>query len=284
MKPTAPHILPFPSSLCENCGSRTLERFTIPGISEMLHCPHCDLYQKGQVASAEDYKFAYHRGYAAVRGRKLRNAAIRLSRLRGRLDVERPRLLDVGCSLGCTVEAAGRMGWDAHGVDISQDAVEFCRGQGLNCQVMRPSRLPYADNSFDALTAWHVIEHVPDVADALREWRRVLRPGGVLALETPDASCLKVRLWGARYRHFWAAEHVYTFRPENLIPFLKKAGFEVLAAPRPQLRPLGVAMAAYGIGYETFTRFMAATSLNRAFAVFCRRPSQVDAIPLGRAA
>lgn len=281
-----PCILKFPF-VCENCGWQSLDKFTVPGITTMWHCSRCDLYQKGEATDVHvDYRMSYHKYYAAEKHRKLRTATIRLSQMASQLDVERPRLLDVGCSLGFTVESAARLGWESHGVDVSRDAIDFCRGRGLNCQVIDGLELPYDDNTFDALTAWHVIEHVTDVAAAAREWRRVLRPGGVFALETPDASCVKVRLSGARYRRFWKPEHVYVFRPENLAPLLEKAGFEILSPPHiHHIERLGLSLATYGVSYQVFQKFMSLTTLTKAFQLFCRRrPVVSQVLPLRRAA
>ena len=116
-------------------------------------------------------------------------------------------------------------------MDVSAEAVAWCRARGLNCRAIDALTLPYDDAEFDVLTAWHVIEHVSNATMTLLEWSRVLKPGGVLALETPDASCIKVRLRGARYRRFWTPEHVYAFNRCNLTPLLESAGFELAARP-----------------------------------------------------
>ncbi len=101
------------------------------------------------------------------------------------------------------IEAAINRGWDAAGIDVSASAVEFCRKRNLPCRLVDGNVLPFPDGSFDMLTAWHVIEHVADVEKTLADWFRVLRPNGVLALETPDASSPIVRLRGSSYRKFW---------------------------------------------------------------------------------
>ncbi len=257
---------------CENCGCGKLAEFVIPGASVMWHCRRCDLYQKGRMAAAEEYSLPYHDIYASHRCRKLRTAAFRLGRVAPLIEVDRPKLLDIGCSLGFTVEAARQQGWDAHGVDVSADAVERCRRRQLNCLLTDGLRLPYADASFDLVTAWHVIEHVSDVAETLAEWGRVLRPGGLLALETPDSSGLKVKLLGVRYRRFWKREHVYAFRPGNLIPFVTAAGFEVLQ--RPWIGRAGrlvLPCSPYQLVYQLHRGLFTMIGLRKAFQLVCRR-------------
>jgi SAM-dependent methyltransferase len=259
------------SCTCENCGSGDLEAFAIPGSLVMWHCRHCDLYQKGRAASAEEYSLPYHDIYAGHSRRKIRTATFRLRRVAPLVEADRPKLLDIGCSLGFTVEAARQQGWDAQGVDVSADAVERCRRRQLNCRRIDGRRLPYADASFDLVTAWHVIEHVTDVAQALTEWGRVLRPGGLLVLETPDSSGLKVKLLGVRYRRFWKPEHVYAFRPSNLIPFLTAAGFEVL--PRPWIGRAGrlvLPCSPYELAYQAHQGLLSMIGLRKAFQLVCR--------------
>jgi ubiquinone/menaquinone biosynthesis C-methylase UbiE len=231
------------------------------------------LFQKGKLLDVNAYDLAYHDIYRAHRKRKLRTAAVRLNRIARYLDNRRPKLLDVGCSLGATIEQAGRCGWDAHGVDISEDAVQYCRDRGLASTVTAGLALPFPDRTFDVLTAWHVIEHVPDVAVTLAEWRRVLKPGGLLVIETPDTSCVKVKWRGARYKNFWKAEHIYAFNRTNFEPFVRRAGLDILPYPwLGRLGDLSAPMAAYAVAYQLAKGAMRLAGLSKAFQVFCRRP------------
>jgi SAM-dependent methyltransferase len=265
---------------------RPLEEFVVPGVLSMWHCPQCGLYQQGQLPETQHYSICYHDSYASHRHRKLRTAAARLARVAGRLEVETPRLLDIGCSLGFTVEMAAQLGWDAQGVDISEDAVELCCQRGLNCHQASAVDLPYDDRTFDVVTAWHVIEHIDNAAATLAEWSRVLVPGGLLVLETPDSSCLKVRLLGPRYRRFWTPEHVYVFNRQNLIPLIEAAGLDVVPAPvLGRLGQLPPGLALYSIGYRLHKGMMSWLGLDKAFQLFCRRRSvALEAQPLRRAA
>jgi SAM-dependent methyltransferase len=97
------------------------------------------------------------------------------------------RILDAGCGTGGNVAWLGRRGV-AHGVDLSPEAMRFCRKRGLTT-VARASvlDLPYRGETFDLVTSFDVIYHL-DVADdvaALRELARVLRRGGTLLVRVP---------------------------------------------------------------------------------------------------
>ena len=288
-----PRILRFPLAVCESCRGGPLEPFVIPGVVSMSRCPHCNLYQKGRTPDAGHYRLPYHAGYAAGRRRKLRTAVVRLSRIAGQVSVGTPRLLDVGCSLGYTVEAASALGWDAEGVDVSPDAIASCRKRGLSCRESGAEELPFPDESFDVVTAWHVLEHVADAARALAEWHRVVRPGGLLVLEVPDAESPKVLRRGTSYRRFWTPEHVYVFSPRNLVPLVDEAEFEVVRAPwLGRLDQLTTGMAMYSVASQMLRGLMKVAGLSKAFQLFCRRPERaaapalpsLEAAPLRRVA
>jgi SAM-dependent methyltransferase len=100
----------------------------------------------------------------------------------GRQDL---RMVDAGCGTGLMLRELERFG-AAEGVDISDDALAFCRDRGLTC-VHKGSLtdLPFEDGSIDVVTVLDVLEHIEDQVAALREIRRVLKPGGRLFLFAP---------------------------------------------------------------------------------------------------
>ncbi|MEL7499574.1 MAG: class I SAM-dependent methyltransferase [Planctomycetota bacterium] len=243
------------SDCCENCGHETLSRFEVEKGNCFLVCPQCLLYQKREQPPLEHYESNYHTTYASRRNYKILTALTRLGALTKYLDVDHPKMLDVGCSIGATVEAAVRLGWDAHGVDVSKTAVQYCVDQGLQCQPIDGLRLPFEDNSFDVVTSWHVIEHVEDVKATLAEWYRVVKPGGILVLETPDSQCWKARRLGTEYKHFWPFDHLYTFTRSNMCSFLETAGFEVLPSRvLGKLNSVPLHVTAYALAYRSYRK------------------------------
>jgi ubiquinone/menaquinone biosynthesis C-methylase UbiE len=121
-----------------------------------------------------------------------RGAARETHRLLGRAPLG--RVLDVGCGtgyLGLGLAAAGRS-TELHLVDLSPGmlgrARDHAAGLGIDARVVRATAtaLPYPDHSVDAIVTRGVLHHLHDVPSALREWRRVVRPGGpVLVLSEP---------------------------------------------------------------------------------------------------
>jgi SAM-dependent methyltransferase len=110
------------------------------------------------------------------------------------LETDSPRILDVGCGTGANLEMLARFG-NAEGVDVSTEALDFCRARGLkNVRQGQAERLPFPDSSFDIVTALDVIEHLDDDTAGLSEMGRILRPGGRALLFVPAF----MFLWGVQ--------------------------------------------------------------------------------------
>lgn len=94
-------------------------------------------------------------------------------------------ILDAGCGTGLLMQELSSLG-TVEGIDISEEALDFCRRRGLtNVQRGDVTQLPFASESFDLVTAMDILEHLDDDTGALREWRRVLKPGGRVILFVP---------------------------------------------------------------------------------------------------
>lgn len=267
-----------PSAACQLCGHTPLEEFAVPRVIVYQRCPGCGLYQNGPPVDLSFYgDEEYHENYERHERRKMRTAAVRLNRIAALLARDKPRLLDVGCGTGCMLKSARLRGWDAAGVDVSPRMVRRGRDQGLEIHRVDGHELPFDDQSFDAVTAWSVIEHVPDVRVTLAEWRRVLRPGGVLVTDTSDARCWKVKLLGAKYRRFWRTDHTYAFTPATLGQFTQQAGFDLLRRPFVgRLRDLPPRMAGYAVAYQGLFEFRSRLGLQKPFQIFARRRDAED--------
>jgi SAM-dependent methyltransferase len=182
------------------------------------------------------------------------------------------RVLEIGCGGGGLLRLLRERGASAVGIDTLSVALNLVRerldaderGQTRikeknQCSAMfvrvplvqigEGGALPFRDAAFDAIVGQHVIEHLPDADAALREWKRLLKPGGRLALATPNADYPDPA-------HFADADHAHIFSPRELSDAAVRAGF---AAEAPStifpfltraraLRALGV------IGHHAFQR------------------------------
>jgi SAM-dependent methyltransferase len=138
----------------------------------------------------------------------------------GRIKDRRPKILDVGCGTGANLVMLGEFG-EAHGIDVSHDALSFCRERGLeNVRHGAAEELPYEDGTFDLVTALDVVEHLDDDAAGLREFRRVLRPDGRILLFVPAF----MFLWGVQDD---VSHHRRRYTLPELLKVVREAGFEI---------------------------------------------------------
>lgn len=144
------------------------------------------------------------------------------------------RLLEVGAGYGHFLELAARAGWVAHGVEISQYCCEVARSRGLTVlhgqlQDVQPVGAPY-----DVIAMWDVIEHFTQPIEVILMCCKLLRKGGALVMRTPNAQALNPSFAPGRiaYKNLAypanTAEHVFHFRPQELVSIIEKLGFETI--------------------------------------------------------
>lgn len=133
---------------------------------------------------------------------------------------DEPRILDIGCGTGGNLETLSSFG-RAEGVDISPEALDFCRARGLdNVRQGAAETLPYQSEWFDLVTGLDVVEHLDDDVAGLREMRRVLRPGGRMLLFVPAFRFL----WGVQDE---VSHHRRRYTLKDLKRKLQQAGMAV---------------------------------------------------------
>lgn len=189
------------------------------------------------------------------------------------------RVLEIGCGGGGLLRMARARGACVFGVDTLGSALNLAQAQdAAKSPAPRPARsalvrigedgaLPFGDHAFDAILGQHVVEHVPDAEAALREWRRVLKPGGRLVLATPNAHYPDPA-------HFADADHAHVFAPAELGAAITHAGlivenwitlFPFLSRVRG-LRTLGV------VAYRLFLSAPYFATHGRTIIVSARKP------------
>jgi len=135
------------------------------------------------------------------------------------------RLLDVGCGAGELVGRLRRLGWDARGIDPDPCAVAQARTMGRPVEEAGVEALGAMSETFDAITMFHVIEHVFEPMTVLRTMRQRLTPGGRVVIVTPNAGSLCSRLFGRHWRGLEPPRHLQVFTRGALAAALREAGF-----------------------------------------------------------
>lgn len=132
------------------------------------------------------------------------------------------RVLEVGCSGGVLIDSLRQQGLsDVYGVDISAEAAALCRRRGIpGVFVTDGGRLALGAEEFDVVIASDVLEHIDGEHLALREWHRILRPGGTLVVFVPAFNFM----WSA---HDEINRHYRRYSKRALVRALEKAHFAV---------------------------------------------------------
>jgi 2-polyprenyl-3-methyl-5-hydroxy-6-metoxy-1,4-benzoquinol methylase len=224
--------------VCYLCGSTALTRHAPNRDYAFVRCHRCGLRRQDPVPDPDSLTVLYHSEFYQDRGLdKTLDALPRFARelLAARLDrltraVGKPgRLLDVGCGTGLFLETARRAGWDVRGTETSEDSITYAR-QFTQAPIFHGELKSLGDDStYDAVTYWDVLEHLPDPRAELRLARERLDPGGVVGVSFPSVQGLKARLKGDRWRYYAPSMgHISHFTPKTLSMLLSQAGFTVV--------------------------------------------------------
>jgi SAM-dependent methyltransferase len=146
----------------------------------------------------------------------------------------RGRLLDVGSGNGEFLATMRDLGWEVVGLEPDYAAAAAARrDHGLDVILGTLEGATLDEASFDAVTLSHVIEHVPDPVQTIRECYRLLRRGGVLVVLTPNIASLCHRVFGADWRGLEPPRHLFLFSPETMRRCASAAGFSAVRIRTP---------------------------------------------------
>jgi 2-polyprenyl-3-methyl-5-hydroxy-6-metoxy-1,4-benzoquinol methylase len=233
---------------CQLCGSaRRTTKFAEPPF-EVVTCADCGLVYVTPRLSTRALLAIYDEGYWKSQNPKVRGyadyakeAALYLKTFALRMAlVDRwtkpaARVLDVGCAAGYFLRVMQERGHDVHGVELSaaiaKEAVLTLGAGRIHTGTLDEAvrAKDYAAHSFDLVTLWDVIEHLPDPQAVLRACRELIAPGGRLLLETQNVASRWARWLGRRWHHYKHHEHLFHFTPDTIARLLGDCGFRTLA-------------------------------------------------------
>ena len=143
----------------------------------------------------------------------------RLQVLLGRGD----RVLDVGCGRGTLVKLARSAGFEAYGLERHYPDSPF----SPHIFYHDLTESGFLDNQFQVVVLWHVLEHLPEPAESLREIYRLLKPGGWLSVAVPNFGGAQARASGPRWFHLDLPRHYWHFEAHSLEGLLERSGFRI---------------------------------------------------------
>ena len=135
------------------------------------------------------------------------------------------RLLDVGCGIGYFLEEAKKRGWEVHGTEFTDEAVDICSKKGVNMMQGKLDPANDESESFDIITSFEVLEHINNPNEELTNFNTLLRKGVLVYLTTPNFnSLLRYRLKSA-YNVICYPEHLSYYTPKTLSKVFLRNGF-----------------------------------------------------------
>jgi SAM-dependent methyltransferase len=281
---------------CALCGGGRFKPFLSCGGFSYVKCLSCGLAQINPQPEEEEvrrrYGEAYGEDYLAY---ELANEAayLRLQELAlqdaGFYGLERelmeqgpperesgktaaPSVLDIGCATGALLAKLRDRGWQAFGVEISPSLAGYARRERkLDIRAGSLEANHFPGESFDAVLASHLIEHLNRPEILVREARRILKEGGRFFVTTPNIAGFQSRLFREKWRSA-IFDHLYLFSAKTLPALLARNGFRVESlvtwgglaaglAPRPVKKFADRAAKLLGFGDVMIARAAGASTL-----------------------
>ncbi|MEO2207496.1 methyltransferase domain-containing protein [Paenibacillus pabuli] len=141
----------------------------------------------------------------------------------------RGTLLDIGCSTGHFLAEAQFRYWSVQGIEISESAANEGRKKfGLNVVTGEINDDIFENESFDVVTAWDVLEHIPTPHSFMKNIKRVLKKDGLFVANTPNVNSSASFHSGSKWRHLDPPLHVILYDHISLRILMKMHGFEIL--------------------------------------------------------
>jgi 2-polyprenyl-3-methyl-5-hydroxy-6-metoxy-1,4-benzoquinol methylase len=201
----------------------------IPGTQHLVTCLDCGMIYEsprydaktiiqGYMASQEgDHDSQYHmRVYSFLQALKKQTK---------RIPPPGSKVLDIGTAGGAFLDAAKQYGYDAYGMEPSEDLVERGKARGLKIEQGTIESHDFETGSFDMVCLWDVIEHLPEPKAALVMIKKLLKPYGILLINFPDIGTTQAKLVGKKF--WWILSvHLHHFTRKSIADICQRTGFE----------------------------------------------------------
>ena len=231
----------FQENRCPACGVRAGEaaRFSNPVGFSFAECPEDGTVYMDPVPTEstlarlyndEAYTFHWTGGKNADEVTVKTKRPLELEHIRRVISLPRtpkPRLLDVGCATGSFLRRAGEL-FEAEGVELNADMAAIARNNGLRVTTGRIDDVP-PESRFDVITMLQLIEHITDPAAHLARAAALLRPGGIIYINTPTVDSASFRLFRDRHSHVSSFGHVSLFTRASWAPLSARVGLTLVA-------------------------------------------------------
>ena len=141
---------------------------------------------------------------------------------------EEKNLLDVGCGTGDFLQIAKQNNWNIFGIEPNEQARHIANKKVINSVFEIKQLLKFKPASFDVITLWHVLEHLPNLEDHIVIFKKLLKPKGTLIIAVPNYKSYDA----THYKEFWAAydvpRHLWHFNKTSISKLVSKVSMQVI--------------------------------------------------------
>lgn len=138
------------------------------------------------------------------------------------------QLLDVGAGTGDFLQTAQKNNWDISGIEPNEEARGIANKKTNNNVFGTDQLLSFKEQTFDVITLWHVLEHLPDLEEQISIFKKLLKPDGALIIAVPNYKSYDAKY----YKEFWAAydvpRHLWHFNKDSIGKLMSKYKMDVV--------------------------------------------------------
>lgn len=214
---------------CDNCGLVYVDQLLMP---EELYKAYCGNRFKAlrRKVTAPFRKFTWTRSFESSMRRA--RAIFEFGVKQIGVGSGRHKYLDIGCNKGFLLAVADEKGWDVYGIELVSELIRpFINSYSQYRTHIFSSRFEDAKQrlepeSFELITAIDVVEHFEDVYGDLQGVYKLLNPGGVFLIQTPDTGCQRAKHESGDWGALKPLEHLHLFNCDNFATLAKRVGFK----------------------------------------------------------
>jgi 2-polyprenyl-3-methyl-5-hydroxy-6-metoxy-1,4-benzoquinol methylase len=215
---------------CNLCQSNQTRPYAWRMGMQVVQCLHCGLVYVNPRFDARSLHLHYNSGHSSrmqyyrdveCADRRTFCEVLQVAR---QMVPNQGTLLDIGPNIGTCLALAREQGWKVVGIEINAEAAAYCRNQRrLPVITGTLDTHPFQPSGFDVVLMGDVIEHLSHPLQTMGQVQRLLRPGGIVVISTPN-----IGGWAARVLQIKPEEHLYYFTPKTMRALLSKAGLEIV--------------------------------------------------------
>jgi len=175
------------------------------------------------ISHTDSKRNLFEKAYHVVRSMSLKKKLNLINSLAS----EEKKLLDIGCGTGDFLQAAQQNNWHVSGIEPNKEARDIANKKTNNSVFETKQLLKFEPNSFDVISLWHVLEHLPNLEEQVAIFKKLLKPNGTLIIAVPNYKSYDAKY----YKRFWAAydvpRHLWHFNQASISKLVSKQSLKV---------------------------------------------------------